>query len=393
MIVNSPGTDRSLADLDEAEFAAAVAAWRERMRAHARAAAYVQLIVNEGGGAGASLEHTHAQLYALDFVPVAVARERERFGAYGERTMGGDLLGDIASEEVRRRERLVAIDDEAVLICPWASRSPFELRVIPRGRGPRFEEDGEVGVGALRTAMRALRALRRRARAEPLGPHRPARRRGLGGGDHDLFRPLTGDRPPHHRRPVNGAAGVGVERGVRLLWRCPGQQHRAVPFASSSPTMPAHARASCPARRPPRACPGAAPGGGRRGRSRGRRRAGAAAGATASSASTAPVAHVVEQCPQGRRRPPHYPANPCPTRRTSRPRSGSSGRSARSPSRRCARQPDLAAAELVPYRTMPDVLDAVEAGEVDVGFVRHRELDRGHGQPHRRTRWPSTTTC
>jgi prephenate dehydratase len=32
-------------------------------------------------------------------------------------------------------------------------------------------------------------------------------------------------------------------------------------------------------------------------------------------------------------------------------------------------QPDLAAAELVLYRTMPDVLDAVEAGEVDLGFV------------------------
>jgi prephenate dehydratase len=32
-------------------------------------------------------------------------------------------------------------------------------------------------------------------------------------------------------------------------------------------------------------------------------------------------------------------------------------------------QPDLAAGELVPYRTVPDVLDAVESGEVDCGFV------------------------
>ena len=32
-------------------------------------------------------------------------------------------------------------------------------------------------------------------------------------------------------------------------------------------------------------------------------------------------------------------------------------------------QPDLAAAELVPYRTVPDVLDAVASGEVDAGFV------------------------
>ncbi len=102
----------------------------------------MQLIVNEGGGAGASLEHSHAQLYALPFVPAAVARERERAGAYAERTAGGGLLGDILVEEVRREERLVAIDDEAALICPWASRSPFELRVIPRRAAASFADDG-----------------------------------------------------------------------------------------------------------------------------------------------------------------------------------------------------------------------------------------------------------
>ena len=90
-----------MAELDEEQFAAAVATWRERMRAHADAS-YVQLIVNEGGGAGASLEHSHAQLYALPFVPAAVARERERAGAYAERTAGSGLLGDILVEEVRR---------------------------------------------------------------------------------------------------------------------------------------------------------------------------------------------------------------------------------------------------------------------------------------------------
>ena len=49
----------------------------------------MHLIVNEGPDAGASLEHTHAQLYALRFVPAEIARERERASAYHERTMGG----------------------------------------------------------------------------------------------------------------------------------------------------------------------------------------------------------------------------------------------------------------------------------------------------------------
>jgi UDPglucose--hexose-1-phosphate uridylyltransferase len=157
VLINSPRHATAMAELDEAQFAAAVATWRERMRAHP-GASYLQLIVNEGGGAGASLEHTHAQLYALPFVPAAVARERERAGAYGERTAGGGLLSDVLVEEVRRRDRLVAIDEEAALICPWASRSPFELRVIPRREAGRFEED-EVGAAMMRTAMRALAAL------------------------------------------------------------------------------------------------------------------------------------------------------------------------------------------------------------------------------------------
>lgn len=155
VIVHAPSHRRSLAELRPEELGAAVAGWRARMRAHTAEAAYVQLIVNEGPDAGASLEHTHAQLYALSFVPAAVARERERFIAHHERTMGGDLLADVAAEEVRRRERLVAIDDEALLICPWASRSPFELRIVPRRVEPRFDED-KAGVAMLATALRAL---------------------------------------------------------------------------------------------------------------------------------------------------------------------------------------------------------------------------------------------
>lgn len=156
VIIHAPEHVTAMAELGEERFVGAVATWRERMRAHADAS-YVQLIVNEGGGAGASLEHTHAQLYALPFVPAAVARERERFGAYREGTGGGSLLSDVLVEEVRRRERLVAIDEEAALICPWASRSPFELRVVPRREAARFEEDA-AGDAMIHTALRLLAA-------------------------------------------------------------------------------------------------------------------------------------------------------------------------------------------------------------------------------------------
>jgi UDPglucose--hexose-1-phosphate uridylyltransferase len=156
VIVNGPAHVTSLAELDEGSFATSVAGWRERMRAHAAESSYVHLIVNEGPDAGASLEHTHAQLYAMRFVPAEIARERERAAAYHQRTMGGHMLADVAVEEVRRRDRLVAIDDEAMLVCPWASRSPFEMRLIPRRAAPSFESDGDTGTALLRRAVTAL---------------------------------------------------------------------------------------------------------------------------------------------------------------------------------------------------------------------------------------------
>mgnify|MGYP001275686731 CR=1 FL=1 len=157
VIVNAPAHVSSLAELGEAGLAAAVAAWRRRMRAHSDAA-YVQLILNQGPDSGASLEHTHAQLGAMEFVPPAVARERERVGAYRERTAGASLLGEILREEIRRGDRLVAIDEEVALVCPWASRHPYEMRIIPRRPTSRFEED-EGGAAMLGRAIGALTEL------------------------------------------------------------------------------------------------------------------------------------------------------------------------------------------------------------------------------------------
>ena len=175
VIVNGPAPARSLAELGPGQLEVAMGAWRERMRAHA-GAAYVHVIVNEGREAGASLPHSHAQLYALPFVPAAIARERERFTAHADRTAGRDLLSDLLQEEVRRDERIVAIDREAVALCPFASRVPFQLQIVPRTARPRYEDDGPVGarllhevLGRLAAALGAVPALNLWVRTAPRG--------------------------------------------------------------------------------------------------------------------------------------------------------------------------------------------------------------------------------
>jgi UDPglucose--hexose-1-phosphate uridylyltransferase len=161
VVVNAPDLVTSLADLTVEQVREAMEVWAARMRTHAEAgAACVHVLVNERIEGGASLPHTHAQLYALDFVPAQLAREREHFAAYATRTMGGNLLQDLVQEEVRLRERLVAIDDEAVLLAPYASRLPYQLLLAPRRPRARFEEPEGAALGAA-LVHDALNRLRR----------------------------------------------------------------------------------------------------------------------------------------------------------------------------------------------------------------------------------------
>ena len=156
LIVNTPLSVASLGELSATQVGLAVDVWRERMRAQP-GAAYVHVCVDERVEAGAAHRHSHAQLHALDHVPAIVARERERFSAHAVRTMGGNLLEDLVQEEVRRRARIVAIDDEAVLSCPYASGREFQLMLTPRRRRDRFEDEGASGAALLHDALTRLR--------------------------------------------------------------------------------------------------------------------------------------------------------------------------------------------------------------------------------------------
>jgi UDPglucose--hexose-1-phosphate uridylyltransferase len=158
VIVNAPDPVHSLAQLSPEQVEDAMSVWRERMRVHSDSA-YVHVIVNEGKEAGASLPHTHAQLYALPFVPATVARERERFTAYSNRTQGRNLLEDVVQEEVRRRERVFAIDDEAVALCPFGARVPFHFQVVPRRPAARFADDGPLAARLLHESLTRLGAV------------------------------------------------------------------------------------------------------------------------------------------------------------------------------------------------------------------------------------------
>lgn len=160
VIVNSPRPLQALSELSAEELSTTLAGWAARIGHHManRQVAYAHLCVNEGKAAGASLPHTHAQLYVLPFVPSLIARERERSRAYFEQTQGRSLAEDVLADEVRAGERVVALDDDAALLCPFASPTPYRMYVVPRRPEPRFEESAHRGAAMLHTAFEKLSA-------------------------------------------------------------------------------------------------------------------------------------------------------------------------------------------------------------------------------------------
>jgi UDPglucose--hexose-1-phosphate uridylyltransferase len=92
---------------------------------------YVLVFKNQGMRAGASLSHEHSQIIATPIIPVRVHSEitgsLEYFN-YKSRC----IFCDIIQEEKRFASRIVYENASFISFCPFASRFPFELWLLPK---------------------------------------------------------------------------------------------------------------------------------------------------------------------------------------------------------------------------------------------------------------------
>ena len=86
---------------------------------------------NNGAIAGGSLSHAHSQLLALPIVPAELQRELEGARRHFE-ARDRCIYCDVLDQEMGDRSRLVLETDLAVVLAPYAARTPFELLVLPR---------------------------------------------------------------------------------------------------------------------------------------------------------------------------------------------------------------------------------------------------------------------
>ncbi len=139
VIIETPDHHCTIEELDLHRLEFVFRAYRERIVDLSRDSRFKYIIIfkNFGRSAGASLEHSHSQLIALPVVPSRIQEELDgckRYFDYKERCVFCDIIHQERSQAVR----MVLENDEFITVCPFASRAPFEMVVLPKRHQSRF---------------------------------------------------------------------------------------------------------------------------------------------------------------------------------------------------------------------------------------------------------------
>jgi UDPglucose--hexose-1-phosphate uridylyltransferase len=118
---------------------------------------HLQVVQNWGAQAGARTNHLCLDLYDLPQIPHRIAEELGGAARFVIRE-GECPWCRLVRTESARPDRLVWQDADTVAFSPFASRSPFEVWVVPRRHDADFGRASDVDVAAAGEALRQVLA-------------------------------------------------------------------------------------------------------------------------------------------------------------------------------------------------------------------------------------------
>lgn len=157
VVIETPDHDAHLCDLPIDHVTDVLTVYRERAAAmmEDERIKYVQIFKNWGSVAGASQEHSHAQIIALPIVPRFVNEQLQAAMEY-RIDSGRCLICDIVSDELARHDRVVASNQDFVAIAPYASRFPFEVHIYPRNHESDFVMASNTLLGSMARILKEV---------------------------------------------------------------------------------------------------------------------------------------------------------------------------------------------------------------------------------------------
>jgi UDPglucose--hexose-1-phosphate uridylyltransferase len=153
--------DHNFAHLTPKEANQVFEAFRDRyvMLAADPCLAYVSIFHNWGPRAGASVYHPHYQIIAIPVVPPDVEHSLHGSHAYFKEH-GACVHCRMIAHEKKERTRVIFENRGAIVVAPYVSREPFEVRVFPKHHQPSFanalDEDLSDVANALQMVLQSI---------------------------------------------------------------------------------------------------------------------------------------------------------------------------------------------------------------------------------------------
>jgi UDPglucose--hexose-1-phosphate uridylyltransferase len=158
VLLENPRHQRQLWQAEEAEVEQFLLLTAERiqdLKGDARFR-YVSVFKNFGPAAGQEFEHPHAMLTATTFVPRRVLYEL-RAGMDYYRQKERCVFCDIVTQEMQEARRIVEVRGDFVALCPYATRTPYEIWILPRSHDAAFERFAFSRPGSMRELAAILK--------------------------------------------------------------------------------------------------------------------------------------------------------------------------------------------------------------------------------------------
>jgi UDPglucose--hexose-1-phosphate uridylyltransferase len=167
VIIDTPRHVTTVGELTDAEFADSLAAVRRRLSALRSRPDLRHALVfkNVGRASGATREHMHSQLMATPRIAPLV--EEELLGAESFFACHGQcVFCRMIDLEFAGGERIVCQSPRFVIVCPFASRFPYEICILPRHHSSHFESIVEEDLDELaKLARGAIAKIERLSRS------------------------------------------------------------------------------------------------------------------------------------------------------------------------------------------------------------------------------------
>lgn len=156
LVIESPRHVGSFSALSKIERTTAIRAYRDRYRDLSRRGdlQHIQIFKNNGAAAGASIEHVHSQIIALNFVPPSVKRRQRLSSEFADQS--GRSLLQLAIEDETAAGRVAIETSRLSAYCPYASSFPYECIVAPRNAATPFSEIDDATIDEIADTLQRL---------------------------------------------------------------------------------------------------------------------------------------------------------------------------------------------------------------------------------------------